>query len=86
MVARKPAPRITIRLVNVRTGDYRVLSSDGRRWYAVNVARVTCTCAAGQDNFARCVHVPYCRHMRVAKMLARVIHDRAVAAKQAAAA
>jgi hypothetical protein len=79
------APQVkttTIRISNLRAGEYTVLSSDGATWYAVNVVRMSCTCKAGQTGFTNCRTDHMCRHLRVSKMLARVSHDRAVAARQ----
>lgn len=67
--------RITVRLGDIHTGDYRVLSSDGITWYAVNVATPSCTCKAGAHGFTGCKSMPFCKHVRAAKILAKAIHD-----------
>ena len=71
----KPAYKPTIRLVDIHQGLYQVSSSDGTRFYAVDVKHITCTCEAGRRGFAGCRHVPYCKHVAVAKYWARCLHD-----------
>jgi hypothetical protein len=71
-----PAVKTVIRIVNLRSGDYKVLSSDGVTWYYPNVVAMSCTCKAGANHFRSCRHDGMCRHLRTAKMLARVAHDR----------
>jgi hypothetical protein len=79
----KEAYKVTVRIVNLRAGDYRVLSSDGATWYAVNVAHTTCTCKAGQNSFRGCKRMPYCKHVAGAKLVAKMHHDREQASRQA---
>ncbi len=78
----KPA---TVRIINLRAGDYKVLSTDGITWYYVNVARISCTCPAGAHGFVNCKQRGFCRHIAAAKVVAKMHHDREQASRQAAA-
>jgi hypothetical protein len=66
--AQKQAVHIDI--IDPRAGIYAALSSDGERWYTVNVAARTCSCRAGQDGFRHC-RQGACRHLISARTVAR---------------
>jgi hypothetical protein len=61
---------VHIEIIDPRAGLYAALSSDGERWYTVNVAARSCSCRAGQDGFRHC-RQGACKHLIAARVVAR---------------
>jgi hypothetical protein len=61
---------VHIDIIDPRAGLYAALSSDGERWYTVNVAARTCGCPAGTHGFTHC-RQGACRHLIAARVVAR---------------
>jgi hypothetical protein len=61
---------VHIEIIDPRAGLYAALSSDGERWYTVNVAARTCSCPSGAHGF-RGVKAGACRHLIAARVVAR---------------
>jgi hypothetical protein len=61
---------VHIDIIDPRAGIYAALSSDGERWYTVNVAARSCSCRAGQDGFRHC-RQGACKHLISARVVAR---------------
>lgn len=61
---------VHIDIIDPRAGVYAALSSDGERWYTVNVAARSCSCPSGAHGF-RGVKAGACRHLIAARVVAR---------------
>jgi hypothetical protein len=61
---------VHIEIIDPRAGIYAALSSDGERWYTVNVAARSCSCPSGAHGF-RGVKAGACRHLIAARVVAR---------------
>ncbi len=64
--------QVHIEIIDPRAGLYAALSSDGERYYTVNVAARSCSCPSGAHGFRNVkAHGGMCRHLLAARTVAR---------------